>query len=370
MIKEENQENKRITELDGLRGMAILMVLSFHYINNQLVNNTSSIGRYLAKATSFGWVGVDLFFVLSGFFIGSILIKNNGGRKYFTTFYLRRLLRIVPNYYLLIAVSSLIIAIPYFGNNLFLTGHNTVPKWSYYGMLHNVFMAHQNTLGNDSISVVWSIGIEEQFYILLPFVIFLVNARWLPVMLGVAFFSAPLIRMQFQNWIPPYVLLPCRMDSLAAGVLIAYANIYSDLYSLSRKYYLWIMGIMTLDVLISALFYWKFNDLGIFRNSFFAIFFTGCVILAITRKESIYGAFLRNKALVWIGSLSYSLYLFHYLILGFAHQITGQHDIGIYNLKGALVSIAAFIFSLLMAWLVYLKLETPFVLAGKKLRYN
>ncbi|HKP32089.1 MAG TPA: acyltransferase family protein, partial [Chitinophagaceae bacterium] len=80
---------KRIKELDGLRGIAILLVLSFHYINNQMVNRTDTLSKAITKATSFGWVGVDLFFVLSGFLIGSILIANKLKDNYFRTFYIR-----------------------------------------------------------------------------------------------------------------------------------------------------------------------------------------------------------------------------------------------------------------------------------------
>ena len=69
-------KQKRIPELDGLRGIAVLMVVAFHYINNQLVNANSHLGKIFYKLTSVGWVGVDLFFVLSGFLIGTILMNN------------------------------------------------------------------------------------------------------------------------------------------------------------------------------------------------------------------------------------------------------------------------------------------------------
>ena len=78
---------KRIPQIDGLRAIAILLVLSFHYINNQLVNETTKIAKFFCFATSFGWAGVDLFFVLSGFLIGSILLLNKQKDKYFAAFY-------------------------------------------------------------------------------------------------------------------------------------------------------------------------------------------------------------------------------------------------------------------------------------------
>ena len=104
--------SERIKELDGLRGVAILLVVSFHYINNQLINTPGIVAKSLFTLTSFGWVGVDLFFILSGFLIGSILIKEKGKPNYFSTFYIRRIVRIIPNYYLLLGVFAILLSVP------------------------------------------------------------------------------------------------------------------------------------------------------------------------------------------------------------------------------------------------------------------
>ena len=89
MIAHKNliSSGQRIPELDGLRGVAILLVIAFHYVNNQLVHATHSVSKALAHITSFGWVGVDLFFVLSGFLIGSILISKKELRELFQTIF-------------------------------------------------------------------------------------------------------------------------------------------------------------------------------------------------------------------------------------------------------------------------------------------
>jgi peptidoglycan/LPS O-acetylase OafA/YrhL len=204
--------NERITELDGLRGVAILLVLSFHYINNQLWNAQSSIGKALCKATSFGWVGVDLFFVLSGFLIGSILIKNKGSKNFFSTFYIRRVVRIIPNYYLAITLFFIICVIPYFQDNFFLTGNNVLPWWSYYVMLHNVFMGRLGTMGNDSMSITWSIGIEEQFYLIFPFIIFFIKEKWLPPFVVFVIIAPSVLSMQLDKWVTTYLFFPSRKD--------------------------------------------------------------------------------------------------------------------------------------------------------------
>lgn len=366
MTSKLNQQ--RIPELDGLRGIAILLVISFHYLNNQLVDATGFAGKLIGKVTSFGWVGVDLFFILSGFLIGTILIQNRHSTKYFSTFYIRRIVRIVPNYFLLILVFLSLTSIPYFADNYFLTGNNVIPAWSYFLMVHNLFMAHLNNLGNSAMSVTWSIGIEEQFYIIFPFLVYFLKGKWLPWILGCAIIFAVVFRMQYNNWIPPYVLLHCRMDAISLGAIIAYFNNKYDLVAWVNRYFKWVMGIMTLDLFICAYKYYRFQDLGNMRNTYFGIFFSICLIFALTHKSTMYAAVLRNKILMWIGSISYSLYLFHYMLLGLIKHFAGN-GLGIENGKDVIITSVAFISSLIFSWALYLKLEKPMVLIGKRFKY-
>src|SRR5664279_3497955 len=90
---------KRIPELDGLRGVAILMVVLCHYIASSDLSGFSEYPRRFCRLFSIGWSGVDLFFVLSGFLIGVILLESRDSTRYFSTFYLRRTHRILPIYY-------------------------------------------------------------------------------------------------------------------------------------------------------------------------------------------------------------------------------------------------------------------------------
>lgn len=359
----------RIPELDGLRGVAILLVVLFHYISTQLPGSTHPMGRMLRYATSFGWVGVDLFFVLSGFLIGSILIVQKHSPRYFSTFYMRRLVRIVPNYFLLLALFVIVWQLPYFANNYFLTAHNDIPLWSYFAMLHNFYMAARHSLGNDALSITWSIGIEEQFYLLFPLLVYFLHRRWLPYLLSALIVGAIIVRAQFDHWIPKYVLLPARMDGLAIGFLVAFLHQEGLLAKYKTALNRWLMAVMIVVIAACGYFYWRLGDLGVVKHTLFSIVFAIMLIFALTRQGSWYAAFLRNKALMWVGTISYSLYLFHYLILGVAHHITGQHDIGISNIADIGVTVAAFIASLLFSWIVYRQLEKPMVAVGKKFQY-
>jgi peptidoglycan/LPS O-acetylase OafA/YrhL len=364
-------KQKRIPELDGLRGIAVLMVVAFHYVNNQLINSNTYLGRIFYKLTSVGWVGVDLFFVLSGFLIGTILMNNRDSKNYFFTFYIRRIVRIIPNYYLLIALFAIICSIPFFSSDYFLTGNNVIPIWAYLVMLHNIFIAHLQNFGNTSVSVTWSIGVEEQFYIVFPLMVYFLKEKWLPWLLVLAIIIAPIVRMQYNNWVPAYVLLPCRMDSIAFGALIAYTNHFHSLSAFVKRYRTVIVFTFVLDVAICIFLSARYGDLGIFRNTLFAIVFSTMVVFALVYKNSIYGSILRLKKLVWIGTISYSLYLFHDMIIGLCRHFLGNlGENALETGRGGLVTIVALILSTGFSWLVYKRLETPFVNFGKKFKYQ
>jgi peptidoglycan/LPS O-acetylase OafA/YrhL len=204
-----------IDSLDGLRGLAILLVFFYHYLPRNLYNPLS----WLA---SVGWTGVDLFFVLSGFLITGILYETRGVENFFGAFYARRALRLLPLYFVAIGIVLIAAAlfrvsmswkaIPFYiyGANVMLGVRGGVPNFSpYFSCLH-----------------FWSLALEEQFYTLWPLIVFFVPKRkTLMQICGVGILGALLLRIvlthfRFSPWIP-YTELPTRMDSLLAGGLLA-----------------------------------------------------------------------------------------------------------------------------------------------------
>src|SRR5665213_654935 len=101
----------RVPELDGLRGMAILMVVIFHYLEEQGLVTGKGATAILQRIVQMGWSGVDLFFVLSGFLIGGILMDARESPSYFRTFYARRFFRIIPIYYLWIFAYAILVGV-------------------------------------------------------------------------------------------------------------------------------------------------------------------------------------------------------------------------------------------------------------------
>jgi peptidoglycan/LPS O-acetylase OafA/YrhL len=160
------------------------------------------------------------------------------------------------------------------------------------------------------------------------------------------------------------------MDSIAFGVLVAYYNRHIDLTTFVKKYFIYFSLVLALDVAVCAFLYLRYDDLFAIKHSLFALFFSICLVFALTLKGSLYAKILRNKLLVWIGTLSYSLYLFHCLILGILQYVVGKNELPIIaNGRDIIITIVAFIISVLFAWVVFKVFETPMVKLGKRYEF-
>src|SRR6266481_2099118 len=134
----------RVPELDGLRGVAILLVLLFHYISLEGPTKTGSWSSFLQRIVIMGWSGVDLFFVLSGFLIGGILVDARNSPSYFKTFYARRFFRIIPIYYLWILTYVVLVGVA----GSFLRAHSNsgvimapgMPTYAHFLFLQNMMI--------------------------------------------------------------------------------------------------------------------------------------------------------------------------------------------------------------------------------------
>jgi peptidoglycan/LPS O-acetylase OafA/YrhL len=237
-------------------------------------------------------------------------------------------------------------------------------------MIHNFFMARLQNMGNDALSVTWSIGIEEQFYLIFPLIILTIKERYLPVFLMLLIISANCFRSLYTNWIPAYVLLPCRMDSISFGILIAWLYTNYDMQQLVQRHKTKLTGIILVVSLVCLYLFYRFQNLGFIRNTLFALVFACSIVLAIGTPRSLYSKILSNKILCQIGKISYSLYLFHYLILGifnhFGSEFLNMHD----ALTRILLTMAALLFALFFSWMVYEFIEKKAVALGKKFSYS
>jgi peptidoglycan/LPS O-acetylase OafA/YrhL len=214
----------RIPELDGIRGVAIGMVLMTHLFG--VVTRPGSLFAYALVPLRLNWTGVDLFFVLSGFLIGGILLDARESSNYFRVFYTRRFFRIVPIYVVLLLAVGLAMCMSSAGiigkYEEILVGR--LPWWYFAVFLQNIGMSLHDAWGTFLLAPTWSLAVEEQFYLTLPLVIRFLDRRALLRCILFAIVAAPLLRVFFFHRDPAhlfvwYTLMPCRADALLLGVL-------------------------------------------------------------------------------------------------------------------------------------------------------
>ncbi len=166
----ETRRPPRLLELDGIRGLAITLVLFEHFVGRS-ITGSGWLADALEKLRFFGASGVDLFFVLSGFLIGGILMDNRAAENYFKAFYIRRGCRILPVYLLVLAVylALKVLLAAYSSEDwfkeLFLQGG--MPFWAYLTFAQNIVKAATFLVNSDFLIVTWSLVVEEQFYLVL-----------------------------------------------------------------------------------------------------------------------------------------------------------------------------------------------------------
>jgi peptidoglycan/LPS O-acetylase OafA/YrhL len=215
--------DRHVPALDGLRGIAILLVLLHHFT---IMRPVAAIDRAFSNVAIVGWSGVDLFFVLSGYLITGILLDSRDSPRYFRSFYMRRTLRIFPIYYLVVFLSTVVLPWFPFWNRLLAGPGPLQQPWAYWLYLSNFAIAWRPGLHHGILDISWSLAIEEQFYLLWAPIVWLVPTRRLGLLLAGVIVAAPLARivaLAFDvHHIPVYVNTAFRADSLAFGGLIAW----------------------------------------------------------------------------------------------------------------------------------------------------
>jgi len=209
---------KHYPALDGLRGLAALAVVAHHSAFSYFMTNT--FDKAYHRATSMLWVGVDLFFVLSGFLITNILLNSKRSPSYFRSFYARRVLRIFPLYYAFLAV--LYFALPLWGIELSKSLTEVRPwLWSYTSNIYVGFHGWPN----DNVGFLWTLAIEEQFYMIWPFIVFFIGKRLLRDWVVGLLVFLPFIRsVCFSFGLSTYFVYTftvCHMDGLLLGALMS-----------------------------------------------------------------------------------------------------------------------------------------------------
>jgi peptidoglycan/LPS O-acetylase OafA/YrhL len=258
-----------------------------------------------------GWVGVDLFFVLSGFLITGILLDAKGGAHYFRNFYARRTLRIFPLYYGVLAVAMIALAAlaprtPMLRIAGWLWAYATNIKIAAAGW---VFMA-----GPWQFDHFWTLAVEEQFYLIWPAVVLLLSRRSLLLVCAAVFVLAPLLRLALclkGNAVAAYVFTPCRLDALTDGAALAILVRSQPGRRLLRNLSLPAAVMSLLPLAVLYVHYGGLDHANKYTVS------AGCTFLAVVFSAATWSAasgrarFLDVAPLTWLGKISYGIYVLH-----------------------------------------------------------
>ena len=295
-----------------MRGIAILLVVFYHNFG-------------FVKYFFFGWLGVDLFFVLSGFLITDILLKTVNKQGYFKNFYAKRVLRIFPLYYLSLIIFLVILPrIKGFPLDFdFYVDH----QWWFWTYLQNWFLIFYD-VGNTSTAIqhYWSLAVEEQFYIIWPLVIYIVRKPKLLLaiagLLLLAVISTRLymwtIQVKDLNYFGLYTYT--RIDGICIGSMLAILQFMRSTFI--NRYF---TGLVLLLAALNFVFYFinkaynfTYPYLAIVGYTTFAVLFAIIVHEVIQGNNKFLNRILNIRPLRFFGKISYGLYIFHwpvYLIL-------------------------------------------------------
>lgn len=310
----------RLPALDGVRGVAILLVM-FHHMT--VLKPKSPSETLLYNWSLFGPHGVDLFFVLSGFLITGILLDTRRDRRFFRNFYVRRTLRIFPLFYAIAAFSfwvlpNLMSRFPQYAHKLerFSVVSNSWP-W-YFLYCSNYVIASNNGYKHGILDVSWSLSIEEQYYLAWAICVFFISPRVLRWVCAITIAALPLLRITLMHFgVSPlqiYVLTPTRLDAVMWGSLIAI--VVRERESFHRFLDRWLRPAAAVCALIilAAFIPGKWDYMGTAELGFgytaVAIACAG-LLWQVFYSPAFLGGVFNSRFLRFFGTYSYSLYLFH-----------------------------------------------------------
>jgi peptidoglycan/LPS O-acetylase OafA/YrhL len=344
---------KHMPQLDVLRGTAIALVLIYHGIYWSQNYQPNRLENALTQLSQFGWLGVNLFFILSGFLITGILVDSKENNDYFSGFYIRRVLRIVPAYLLTIFL-LLILHMLSFGGFLravtFTANYPLIPAAKTYGPL-------------------WSLSVEEQFYLIWPFVVFLCSKRTLTYLAILICLSEPLLRALAEHLGHHEELVHSATfliaDNLALGALAALfarSRHATRLIALKAGLILVLTASVILALGISHGLLHRATVLGAaIQTEPFDLAFTALVLMMLAMPAHFFLG-PTFAPLRWLGNISYGLYLIHLIV--FAEYSRFFDPANGYKGRFSMLLIRAFVcssVSMALAWVSRRFYEEPFL---------
>jgi len=361
------QATQRVKELDGIRGIAILMVLVWHTLSCYRDDlSPGSVLHYLQMPTRFFWSGVDLFFVLSGFLIGGIILDHHRKPGFLRVFWVRRSCRILPVLTVLLLACWGLRAVLGSDNHPWLF-NNLMPWWSYVTFSQNILMSARESFGGHFLAVTWSLAVEEQFYLAAPLIVLWLGAPTAKRLLIPLAITALFLRVAVPGF-HTYVTTLFRMDALIMGVCVAVIFRKQSLWSLledNRKTLL----ISFVGLLLTAGILSLRHGFGEFKFTYFSALYALFLTVALLYRNTLLTVPLRSGLLCFWGSIAYGLYMYHEPVNGLLHGWWLGSAPSLKSNLAIAITATGLAVSTLLAWLSLVTIESYFLKIGKQQRY-
>ena len=369
----------RIPQLDGLRGIAVLTVVLYHYVLYIPLPH-GGFGFHLQNCFRLGWSGVDLFFVLSGFLIGGILLDFRESPRYFRTFYFRRFHRIFPLYYawLVLYIVLVLSVFPHLHASIRAAWPGWRPAVVYALFVQNLVSKQLQGISAAWLGPLWSLAVEEQFYLLMPLAVRFLPKRRLVQLLAATVLLSPILRVLVSVWMPQhadqYVATPLRADGLAIGGLLALALREQTWRAQILRNLNWLYAIIVL--LFGGSFYLAATTPApggraeaIWGISCLDLFCAAIILLALMRTHGWWANFCKLSALRNLGAVSYCIYVIHLAV----NVICQAALHSIHETQSLVLKIAGIFLAWAVTWAVsklsWRFLESPIVRRGHIYKY-
>lgn len=321
MTKNTLNKHAYFQNIDALRGVAIILVLIVHS-----TLNSGIYAKYFNMFASFGSFGVDLFFVISGFLITTILLNSKESPNYFKNFYARRMLRIFPLYYGFIVLYLFILPLVIQDSSLEYIQHLREHQLYYWFYIPNIlFSLHPEKI---HFFHLWSLAVEEQYYIIWPVIVFFFNPKslikLLLIVIPLSFFLRCFFVFKGYNQFFIWSFTPIRLEAIAIGSLVAI--IYVHKASFVHKVLVHINNLIIIfsTIIILALLYnkglyWNTPSVQTLGILFIDIFF-GLLVLKIISMPDFKESFFKSLFQTF-GKYCYAIYMLHEVFL---HRIADK----------------------------------------------
>jgi peptidoglycan/LPS O-acetylase OafA/YrhL len=377
------QNHGRVPALDGLRGLAVLCVMLFHFGTASGLQADTYATKKLIGLFCNLWSGVDIFFALSGFLITGILLREKTEQGYFTRFYIRRTLRIFPLYYAALIVIFVLLPalhLPALDNpGIHRVQDAQAWMWAYSQDFAITYFNH-DFFDPDPLWVghFWSLGVEEHFYLVWPLIVYLCSRRGLLVTSCLLIVAAPIVRFTMMHYdMDPaavYTFTLSRVDQFAIGGLLAlFVREYEPAQLM--RWARWAAGATVLFLLVCVIalkrtFYWSNPEALGFGFSFLALGSTALIVFAISPQRSAIKGGLELGWLRFFGKYSYGAYVLHTPLQYSFMQLFGPQRIEALaapmgHASAQFIGLLGFIglaiaLTMASALVVYKLIETPF----------